>query len=762
MRAQSLFPLDKFFEAATFNLVSRVMGFIVRSVTIFLAFITLLLVTYLGLMITAIWLLTPVLTIPLYLYTTRQSPLIRLQKTAQTLREVYNPLLKTPELAFFARRLNLNRNELEQLGQTAADAAIPDNFWEVQTLSDVFVALAKVWQPLKVFLHVRNIEAADVEAVGDWFEAWKGRLDLARRFWDRDALLRLPGIGAGWAYGYTVNLERFAHPLSIMDNPLGALVGREKEILALEEILSKSTRSSVIVAGEAGVGKLPIIETLATRIVEGEVYPALRHKRVLFLSLPTLVKESTNPTKIKGDVLAILKEAREAGNIILFIADIDRFICAREHEVILADVFAEILTRGGLQIIGTTTLEHYHDCIVTNPALNPLFEVVEVEEPDRASITTTLEAMSSYFESKHKVIITYQAIKEIIDTTSHLFPDTPYPQKAIDVLDKTVTHVANVLKRQVVGSIDVDEVVTTLSNIPLGVIKESEQTKLLQLEELIHQRIVDQEEAVKTISNAMRRGRLELKDRARPIGSFLFLGPTGVGKTETAKALASIYFGDSNRLVRFDMNQYQTEESIALLIGSRQGNAGLLSSAIRDQPYAVLLLDEFEKASTKIHNLFLTIFDEGYFTDTRGKKILCDHLIIIATSNAGAEFIREKGGQVTNQEIVNHVLEKAIFTPELINRFDSVVVYQPLTPKHLWQIARRELSLLNSRLKEKYDITLDITDELVLQLVTEGYNPEFGARPMRRVIQEKVESVVAEKLLKREVKRGEMLTMNIL
>jgi ATP-dependent Clp protease ATP-binding subunit ClpC len=384
------------------------------------------------------------------------------------------------------------------------------------------------------------------------------------------------------------------------------------------------------------------------------------------------------------------------------------------------------------------------------------FEKIEVKEISEEETLKILEDRALRLEAKYKVFFTFPAIKGIVSLCSKYLPAIPFPEKAIDVIDELAV-LASQRKEKVVLLKDVEEVIERKAKVPIGEIKEAERRKLLKLEELIHQRIIDQEEAIKEISEALRRARAEITVRRGPIGSFLFLGPTGVGKTETAKALAEIYFGSEEKMIRLDMSEFQNLSDIPRLLGG-PGEEGLLTTPVRERPFSLLLLDEFEKAHPKILNLFLQVFDEGHLTDGMGRKVSFKNTIIIATSNAGAEIIWEKLKQTQKLEIIkedllSYLIQNRIFAPELLNRFDGVIVFKPLTKENLLKIAELLLKKIQKQLKEK-DIDFVITEPLKEKIVELSYDPKFGAREMQRVIQEKVGNVLAREILMGGIKRG--------
>jgi len=366
-------------------------------------------------------------------------------------------------------------------------------------------------------------------------------------------------------------------------------------------------------------------------------------------------------------------------------------------------------------------------------------------------------------EYKYKMLILYPTIREIVNLTGRYMPSLPFPKKALDVLDEVVVYVQG-KKEKVVFPHHVSEVVSTKTEIPLGKMESKEKETLLNLENLIHQRIVNQEEAVRQISIAMRRARAGLSSKKRPMGTFLFLGPTGVGKTETSKALAQIYFGSEDKMIRLDMSEFQAISDIPRLVGavSPIEMQGLLTTPVRESPFSLVLLDEIEKSHPNILNLFLQVFDEGHITDGQGRKVMFTNTIIIATSNAAADMIFkevESGKPVDRQELIGSLIEKGTFKPEFINRFDATVIFHPLSKDNLMQIAQLLLGGLQKSLKEK-EIDFEITESLKSEIVELSYKPEFGAREMRRVIQDKVENSIAQALLSDKIQKGDKIQVN--
>jgi len=403
-----------------------------------------------------------------------------------------------------------------------------------------------------------------------------------------------------------------------------------------------------------------------------------------------------------------------------------------------------------------TTFEGLHKNIEQNPSILALFEKVEVSEISQGETLMLLENLALKLELKYKKFVSYPALREIVDLCNRYLPAIPFPEKAMDLLDETMVYLAQT-KDKILLPRHVAKIISEKTQIPVGEIEIKEREILLNLENLIHQRIIDQEEAVKGVSAALRRARAEITVRKGPMGSFLFLGPTGVGKTETSKALAEIYFGSENRMIRLDMSEFQNLADIPRLIGS-PGEEGLLTTPVRETPFSLILLDEFEKAHPNILNLFLQVFDEAHLTDGQGRKVDFKNTIIIATSNAGYQVILEALKQGTEwqrvkEKLLDFVFKEGIFRPELINRFDGVIVFRPLTKENLLDIAELLLRKIKKQLDEK-EIEFIITPALKEKIVELSYDITFGARNMQRVIQDEIGNILAKAILSGELKRG--------
>jgi ATP-dependent Clp protease ATP-binding subunit ClpC len=641
------------------------------------------------------------------------------------------------------------------------------NFHKSVDVRDFLVAAAEEDENFREILSSFEMTPEDVDRVAVWENYIENEIKRKKQFWRLENLLKKRGVGKRWAAGYTVNLDRYSVDVNEMMSKKDLsvhLIGHQKEIYAIERILSRSGENNILLVGDSGSGRSTIAYGFAKKIMEGGSFSNLNDKRILELDMQAVLAGVNNPGDILERLRIIFSEAINAGNIVLIIDEIHNYLGVDKGPgaVDITSILLPYLNSPNFQIIGLTTFDGFHKYIESNASIKNLFVKVEINQPTEEQIIFILEDMLVGFEEKYKVSISYKILRNIVKLTDRYIQDKPFPQKAIDILTEVLIY-AKQKKEKIIPPEYVNKIISERVEIPIGAIQEDEKKKLLELEQRIHQRVVDQEEGVKTISQAMRRARVGIKNKKRPIGSFLFLGPTGVGKTETSKALAEAYFGSDTRMIRFDMSEYQEISTISRLIGSMEKNEpGLLAKAVLDNPFSVILLDEIEKAHPNILNLFLQVLDEGFLTDAFGKKINFSESIIIGTSNAGAELIRQcvKQGrdlQAFKDDLVDYLMKEGIFRAELLNRFDAVVVFKPLAHEHLIKIAILMMNDLTKRLLDGTGVRLIIAPDLIEKIVKLGYKPEFGARPMRRVIQDEVESRVAKMILEQKLKRGDFV-----
>ncbi len=623
-----------------------------------------------------------------------------------------------------------------------------------------FLLLQPAIQP---YLRSHNLLEEDLKFVL-WWGAEKRQRDLFRqRWWDKDRLLAFTGIGMSWASGYTPLVDRLAHlpKGSYWDD---VIYGHEKKVTDLINTLARQRQSNVLLVGDPGVGRLGIIRNLSKKIINSMAHPALNGERVIYINVAELVAHSKTGSGQLAILSQTLREMEEAGNIIAVLDGLSAILGeSGEQRINLTDILLPFLSSQTVRVVVMITSEQYHLRLKSNQELMQYFEVVLVPSLSEAGTMKRLALTAPAIERNSRLKIPYKTIKTVVKDTSSILPLIPFPERAFDFLEEAIV-LAQSNNYKTVQPGHVHAVISKKIGIDLGVLRAGEKQKLLDLEKLIHRRLVNQEDAVKTLSRAMIRARTQIRGGDRPIGAFLFLGPTGVGKTETAKSLASVYFGSEDHMLRLDMSEFQESDSVSRLIGSASRPVGRLTSLISEHPFTVLLLDEFEKADPQVHQLFLQVFDEGRLSDAAGRVYSFVHTIIIATSNAGAELIRQasKNGTMPadfNDKLKEYILQNNIFRPELLNRFDSVVTYSALTREHIKQIAKLMLESLNKRLDAEHGITVAIDEQLVNYLVKIGYNPEFGARPMNRAIQDSVEYIVSQMILKNQVRPGQKINL---
>lgn len=627
--------------------------------------------------------------------------------------------------------------------------------------------LAIVFNHDPVFREFIISKQADEESLAStarWIERQITREDEENRWWSHELLGRIQGLAKTWAYGPVFTLMQFAARVSD-DTALMApivMTGRENEIKLLEQALLTQENANVIIVGEPGAGKETLILGLTQMILQGKIFPELESKRVFQLSGPSLVATGKTKGNIEAILINILNEAVRAGDIILVIDQFPEFVQSLDSiGVISAQILQPYFASNALHIIAMADVTPFRKVIESNAAIMAHFQKIEVLQPDEKELMPILQEIAPAIETlaRGNVLLTYPALKKIAEAGVRYLVEGALPERAITLMQELVNY-ASSRHVTLIGPELVAEYIGKKTKIPLGAITKEEQEKLLNLEDRLHDHVINQTEAINAIANTIRRARAGIGEPKRPIGSFLFLGPTGVGKTETAKALATVYFGKEDAMIRFDMTEYQTEGSIERLIGSFEKNEpGILASRLRSSPYGTLLLDEFEKADKKVVDLFLQILDEGFFSDAFGEQVNMRNTIIIATSNAGAQMIWHLvedniDPSTKKSAIIAEIQQEGKFKPELLNRFDAIIIFQPLSQEHLHHVARLMLKKLEGRLKEQQNITFVTTDELVEETVRLGYDPTFGARPMRRFIQDKIEKVIAEKIIKGELIRG--------
>lgn len=621
---------------------------------------------------------------------------------------------------------------------------------------DILAAITRISDPLKRVVLTANIEEKDYPALSQWYETGKEH-HRSRSF--LEILISSPGIGKTWAFAYTPLLDRFSEELNVLEGKEYLhITAHNKEIILLEQSLSKSEHANAILVGDPGIGKTTVIKGLGKQMREGQSAGNLNYKRLVFIDMNAVVSEKSFGD-LAGTLTTLLKQAEAAGNIILAIDNIEQYLIPGSP-VNVSEILLPFLKSSRINIIGTATRGGYEKNISQNALMRSLFEVVPVREPDRETMLEILGDIALHHEKKYGVRIQYQALKKIYDYAASFSSDIPFPESGLNALEEVFS--ASGRHGTILGEQEVADILGAKKGIPLGMPEPEEKSVLLSLETELGKRIVDQRGALTALANALRRARSGVVSREKPLGTFLFLGPTGVGKTETAKTLAAIYFGSEKRMIRFDMSEYQNPDDLARLIGSQtMGSAGALTSAAHANPFSLMLFDEIEKAHPNILNLFLQILDEGRLTDAFGKTASFKNTILIATSNAGTEFIRETlvenpVYETMQKGLMDFILRQGIFKPEFLNRFDAVLVFKPLSPEEVGEVSRLMLTALGERLKEQ-GYEYKITNETLSACASKGYSETFGARELRRVIQNDIESRIAREILEGKYQKGDTI-----
>lgn len=578
-------------------------------------------------------------------------------------------------------------------------------------------------------------------------------------------------------------LEQYSRDLTALarNGSLDPLIGRAEELQRVIQTLSRRQKNNPCLVGEPGVGKTAIVEGLAQKIIQNNVPDTLKGKRLLAVDLTAMVAGTKYRGEFEERIKAFIEEVRNDSDVLLFIDELHTIIGAggAEGAMDASNILKPSLSRGELQLIGATTREEYRKYIEKDAALERRFQPVVVEEPSLEQTIEILNGLKPRYEEFHKVIICEDAIEAAASMSARYINDRFLPDKAIDLLDEAGAslQLQDKKRRAYLRDSDIAKVVSAWTKIPLEKLSKDETSRLRRLESILHKRVVGQEDAVTAVSKAVRRGRTGLKDPDRPIGSFLFLGPTGVGKTELSKALAEAVFGSETSMIRVDMSEYMEKHSVSKMIGSPPGyvgheEGGQLSEKIRRNPYSVVLFDEIEKAHEDVFNILLQVLDDGHITDAQGRKVSFKNTIIIMTSNAGAQNIitpKLLGFSADNDEqkqylhMKNNVMEevKRLFKPEFLNRIDEIIVFHMLQKNHIKQIMDIMLEELTKRAETQLGITVRVTPKAKNFIMEKGYDEKYGARPLRRAMQTELEDRLADGILSGQIKKGNKVTVNL-
>lgn len=659
-----------------------------------------------------------------------------------------------------------SKEVLETLFQEAGKSALKRGSEEIGE-GDVIAALSKLEKNLMQIITDSELEAEDFEKVNEWQERVYKKIQKNKCFWCYENLIKAGSIGKDWTAGYTPTLDSFSIDWTeeVKRRGFEDIVGHQELVPVVERILSKKDQGNVLIVGEPGAGRKNIIHGLIKKTLLNQSAPNLNNNRFIELDIVTLSTNISSFEQMERVLDKCFREVATAGNVVLIINDLHDFLGGEQKAgvVDISGIIGPYLNFSTFKTISLTSMKGLHKYIESKPSLLAQFEKVEVGEMDKEETLQVLENKVFRLESEHEKFIPFISLKEVIKICDRYVTDFPFPQKAQNLLEETVIYSGRYIDSPAVLPEHVDKILSEKIQVPVGKIRSKEKETLLGLEDILHNRVIGQNEALKEVSSALRRARSGVQTRKGPMGSFLFLGPTGVGKTETAKALAEAYFGSENRMVRIDMSEFQRIDDIPRLLGSEKEN-GILTTAVRENPFSLVLLDEIEKAHPDVLNIFLQVLDEGYVNDNLGRKVSFVNTIIIATSNAGYQTILKAIGEnkemaEIKRELLSGIFEKGTFRPEFVNRFDGVVVFRSLSKEDLMSIAQLNLEKLNKNLSQK-KIQLIITDELKNKIVELSYDPVFGAREMKRVIQDKIENAVARALLNDAIPQGSKIKID--
>lgn len=634
-------------------------------------------------------------------------------------------------------------------------------------LSTYVKSLLKFDKALTQFLaHERVSELQCIEAARwvSWIEQSERR---KARWWSRDNLGRIPGIGKTWGYGETYLLSRYGHDL-VDDHAWGGALmtqhAEEDEVEAIEQVLARARQSNALIIGEDLVACRQKLMQLYQKIRSGTALPPIEGKLIYYVDLEAMSSALPESSGFETMFDRLMTQAMHAGNIIVYFENIEAAVQSiRTRGVDLVERMMPYLESSVVQIVASVTPDGWNGKLERDSRILQTFDVVRMHEVSSTGLLDVLKQRALAIERQTGVVYCIPALETVIRLADQYFPTGVMPDKAFDLLEELAPMALSAHKKQLVTE-DVERLVAGKTGIPVGTPTREESEKLLKLEEFMHKRVVGQERAVSAVAKALRRSRAGISGHNRPMGSFLFLGPTGVGKTETAKALAEALFGSENAMSRIDMTEFQGSDALEQLIGSSSGTPGRLATLARERPYGVLLLDEFEKSSRTVHDLFLQVLDEGRFSDAAGKVVNVRNMIIIATSNAGADLVwqwEQEGKNVVDMKraLIDELVRRSTFRPEFLNRFDDVIVFHALGTSHVHAIAENQLEALKTRLRKERNIDVSFSPDLVEYVASAGFDPQFGGRPMRRVIQDAVEQAVADSVLRGTIASGSTLTI---
>lgn len=679
-------------------------------------------------------------------------------------------VIKTGEIdakSFFDKLKSSPYFDTSKIGMEAFKIALKHKSRFVEA-EHVFLSFISSIQKPDSLLAIFGSSLEELEKTVEWV-VYEKEMRSKKYFWQEDCeMLFVGGIGKGMTGRITPFLDSISEDFTrkVISGKIEKIVDRESEIKKVADLLSGS-KENILIIGEPGSGKSSIVRGMAYKIIEGVEYKSLKNKRIVRLDIGSLISGSRSAGDIAEKLNRALDEVKGSRDIILFVDEIHNLVTGigdkSAETATIYTILEPHLIADQVQFIGATSIPNYRKFIEPNGAFARLFNTIEIKESSDEDTMEILKARVRRYKNNSKIFVTYPALLKIISLCRKLIHERVMPDKALDVLNRVVSNTSN--DKKVIDSKIVAQEVAEMTNIPSEIISETEAERILNVEEEMKKMVVGQDHAIKQIAAALKRARAGIRDEEKPIASFLFVGTTGVGKTQTAKALAKSYFGNIKTMIRIDMSEYQRPDSISRLIGNSDGSSkGLLTEAVRTMPFSLILLDEIEKAHPNILLTFLQVLDDGRLTDSSGNLVSFSNSIIIATSNVGTRSIQQILERFGTQEEMFEIVSKEVrekFAPEFLNRFTGIIVFNPLTPENLRKITLLQLENIKNIASNDKGIKLNFKPELIEQLIRKGYDPEWGARPLARVIENSIESYLATKLLKNEIKPGDEINLGI-
>lgn len=653
---------------------------------------------------------------------------------------------------YIAQNLSTNAADMDAIWHEAvrlADAA------ESVTVEPGFIAAAllRTSPGIQQTLTAHKASADDIEQIALWLGRILEAMHAPKPYFG--------GIGRDWANGFTPSLNQFGENVSLGIERYGAHFSWLMDSPGVQAMKNAFAQGSTAIAliGDPGIGKTSHVYALAQLLLQEGQNRNLEHRQIISLNPSLILSRAAQPGELEHTIIMLLQETIHAGHIVLFLDDARLFFRSGTGSFDITQILLPIVQNRAVQIVFAMTPQDYQQLKSTNGAFAGLLTPVILNEPNEAGVMHVLEDTAGNFEARHRVLIAYGALREAYRLSGRYDQDTAYPGRAIRLLEQSLSHATQGL----ITVESVQQAVEQTRGVKVSSAAPAEATELLNLEDAIHRRMINQSRAVSVVANALRRARAGVADPKRPIGSFLFLGPTGVGKTELARSIAATYFGAETNMIRLDMSEYQQQSDVNRLLSSGDNGQSFIM-AVRQQPFSVVLLDEIEKAHPNILNLLLQLLDEGQLTDLSGRSASFKDAVIIATSNAGANEIRERIArgeelETFEHEFIDNLINSSQFKPELLNRFDEIVLFRPLKPDELLQVVALMMDGVNKTLASQ-NITVELTAAAAQKIVEMGYDPRLGARPLRRALQRAVEDSIAARILRSETKPGDHVILD--